>query len=266
MRPLMKFNFLFLALLFACNGLSAQSSTFEIDDCGVKYQGQRLQIGQDTSAWIAVLGPPTRRRIDAEVGLGILDWDPLGVGVTIGDKFDDLATVSDAYFFFMNNRSKEGDSCRMGNWMFFPFGFIDPYVGKRSPEKMKELMAEIPEMNQPPYRMTDPDLHFYTQSTLRSITMDGLVITPSSTIQSINRYRKEARLEPFVYCNFGTMVMSMVETPDSVYDPKIQYGFYRATLSPNRCQEHRWEKVLYYSPFHNLVYLFLESEGEGEGE
>lgn len=262
MRPLMKSNYLFLALLFACTGLSAQTITIEIDDCGVLYQGQRLQLGQDTSTWIAVLGPPTRRRIEPDQGLGILDWDHLGVGVTLDDDFKDLATVCDAYFFFMNYHSKEGDSCKMGNWLFFPFEFHDPYIGKRSPEKMKELMEQIPEMSQPPFRMTDPDQHFYTHTTLKSITVDGIEINPHSKIESINRKREKARQEGFEYCNFGPYVFSTGETPDSVYDPKSQSGFYLVAPRPNRCQTHEWEKLLYYSPYHNLVYFFLRSRGE----
>jgi hypothetical protein len=243
----------FLLAFVAGYGQKAHPSMLRIDDYGLHYKGDTLHPGQDTTRWIAILGPPSRVVNKREMSLSRLIWDDLGIAVETGSIVSDKAIVARSFFFFCNLKNcKEGLEGKI--YDHWSSGYSGLFTKKKENEWREsgtdEITIEFAKTK------NDPSNYIYTYSTLRKVYLDGIPLNRHSKIETLNPKRKAANLSLFRMGGWPWSPPNLALLTEKPRTSVTEPGQYMA-IRKIETKPISWFKMIHYGWYGNLMYLVM---------
>lgn len=256
-------NYMGLFMWMMCGMAQAQplqwkDSRFAVDECGIRYNGQPLPLGQDTMEWVRVLGPPDRRlprqywSLADKKDIGFMIWDNHGLALKL-EQYDDTLWAKTAIFFFLGLESEEGRNLALGTKdedYAFSYELIlneSDTIAKPSPFDLKYRMLKF---------LGNPRNFPYPIKPICSqVRLDGMLLSPYVKISDLNTARL---LQGLPFITYHPANRNHFDTPEFKRDPK---AFFRdSTLAGNYwvrglriCQGQACNWKLRFSQYRRLV-------------
>lgn len=255
---ILKVKLVLILSIFLQLQLGAQSpdrSTIYLDSCGIHAFGHTLQPGQDTSAWVAALGKPSRRKMGDTTSVWTFSWDHLGMTAMIEEKQGDRSKVNIVFLFFRNLEDREGRKNVIGDI------FSSRYRGHYSrAEQRRDRALYGDDVVAGQLWGNDPRHYIYTYSTLPKLRLDGMPLTRRSQIEDINASRTRSGRMPFWYKGTSWVLFNTPSNAEALNLPvgDTRPGYYE-TRSGGLCEGHGWWMSLYYSNMRRLYYVVLNA-------
>jgi hypothetical protein len=229
-----------------------------VDAKGIHIQGKTVHLNQDSSVWIAALGPPSRRvqSISWKGGIKYLVWDHLGIAVEYYGYTGQVASVRYVFFFFLPVRAINWERAMGidgGRHMYYsPRRYTPRKVAKLSqrydPASLWEKVYKSDPLNYP-----------YTFRKQRLIDLAGIRVGYHSRLEAIQAHRNDAGQAPLVFHGHDRYLPECWP-PSEPYDRyKMPYGYFRARLAPPQAADAGWV-YLFYTAWNKLFYVCLRAD------
>jgi hypothetical protein len=254
-----------LGVLAQAQPLKWQDRRFMVDECGIRYNGVQLPLGQDTMEWVRVLGPPDRRLATWYFNMGQRDirylvWDSHGLALKYG-QVKDTMWLQSAIFFLMGLDSEEGRKLTLTSTEDYAIRYKPLSKSREAELRAHEGDSSFAQARFP----TDPRNFPYPATPVRSqVRLDGLLLNPYISWDSLNGMRSAMGQPPFkeelLFGDYQAKLKAYYQPrKPGTPTPQTISGIY-TLVSPRLCQGISYFWVLRYSDFGRLVHLRISTQ------
>jgi hypothetical protein len=252
--------------------LKWQDRRFSIDECGIRYNGQPLPLGQDTMEWVRVLGPPDRRLpwaywMPRKYDIGYMVWDSHGLALDLRIKRDTV-WVHSALFFFLGMDSEEGKNLSLSENSPELFGFKYDPISSYDEEYLRQSSEEY-YVNTERFHADHRSFPYPVTPVRSQVRLDGLLLSPQMRMEQLNPLRDAMGLPRFAYEASREFTIRHPKTsyfniPGYLIDSTVAGSY---LLEPTRsCQGMTYGWTLRYSIYKRLIHLRVNTYRPWENE
>jgi hypothetical protein len=213
-----------------------------LDSLGIHYAGHTLQMGQDSSVWIAALGQPSRRLPSGiwKTDIRYLVWDALGVAVAYYGYRNSLPSVRYAYFYLLPvRRITRTHACAIDHVRHMGY-FPNRFPKHKEAKFLARYGATRFEMMK---YQADPRHYTYTSRAQRHLYLNGMRVQHRNQVADLQANQIAKGQAPFSFWGYDCHLPGAREAQASDLPRPDSSGYYRTRYLPKGSAGNVWVYV-----------------------